>query len=63
MKLKEFKPKYDDLEIYVGNRNSGGLFDAPYKEKYDLALKNYAEKEILDYQDNDDKKCTEIFLD
>lgn len=62
MRLKDFRPKYEDLEIYIDKENYS-LFEIPQKMKYSFALSMYSERKILFSKDHDDKKTTEIMFE
>lgn len=62
MKLKEVKPKYEQLKIYFDKENFS-MLEIPHIMKYDFALTMYADRKVLMIEDFDEEKFTEIVLE
>lgn len=62
MKLKETKPKYEQLRIFMDKENFG-MFEVPQIMKYGFALTMYAERKVILMEDFDDEKVTEIVIE
>lgn len=62
MKLKELKPKYEQLKIFF-DKEVFSFLEVPRFMKYDFAITMYAEREIVFSQDLDDENCTEVILE
>ncbi len=62
MKLKEVKPKYEQLRIFLDKENFG-IFEVPQYMKYDFALTMYADRKVMLMEDLDDEKVTEIIIE
>lgn len=62
MKLKDIKPKYNQLRIFT-DKESFGLMEIPQYLKYEFALTMYSERKIICMEDFDDEKVTEIIIE
>lgn len=62
MTLKNFKPKYSKLEIYI-NKEHFGLMEIPQIMEYDFALTMYGDRKVILSEVHEDKKTTEIIIE
>ena len=62
MKLKEVKPKYEQLRIFLDKENFS-MLEIPQYVKYDFALTMYAERKVILMENFDDEKVTEIVIE
>ena len=62
MTLKEIKPKYEQLRIFI-DKEEFSLVEIPQYMKYNFALSMYADRKVLVKEDLDDEKVTEIIIE
>lgn len=62
MTLKEIKPKYEQLRIFI-DKEEFSLVEIPQYMKYNFALSMYADRKVLVKEDIDDEKVTEIIIE
>ena len=62
MILKDLKPKFNNLELYIDKKDFG-ILEVPQRVSFDFALYMYSERKVLYVKNHDFTEVTEVLIE